>query len=361
MHNDGHTVDANVSHAIFVERLGAQNANKLDPELRKLASYVRSRIGEEGELITTKKAMNALIKDIRARFGSTYGDWVTETFRSIDGLAAYERDFQADILQADVTSKVSKPTQAATVAAVYAVPMMIGANGAAVSVRALVGNFSKTQTDIVTDLIVAGQSQGRSVSTIIASITGTKKNGFSDGVMIGTKRSATTISKTAYNHTSTQAKQAVYDDNEKAVIGYKIVAVLDGKTSQICRGLDGTEVKFKDSFQPHPPFHRHCRTTEAPLLNPSLARISTEARSNDMPKGSEFQSTASQYYTRMKSQPAWYQDDVLGKTQGKIFRNAGLTPEEFRRATITKTGEPLNLKQMAEKDSRIKSYLESIK
>lgn len=354
-------LDANTSHAIYIERLGAANANKLDPELKKLASYVRSRIGEEGATLGTQAEINALVKDIKARFSKAYERWTRETFGFINELAGYEAGFQSNIIEASTDGyTVKEPSAEKARGKVYKTAMMIGSGGAAVSMNALIGNFTKAQADSVADIIRSG-SDGRPTSDIIGAITGTKKNGYSDGLMARTKRAATTISKTAANHTSEQAKQVVYGDNDEAVIGYKIIAVLDGKTSQTCRGLDGKEVKKTDSYQPHPPFHRNCRTTEGPLLNPELAAISTEARSNSMPKGTEFQSTASQYYTRMKTQPAWYQDDVLGRTQGKIFRNAGLTPEEFRKATITRTGEPLNLKQMAEKDGRIKAYLESIK
>ena len=358
---DNPILDANTSHAIYIERLGAANANKLDPELKKLASYVRSRIGEEGATLGTQAEINALVKDIKAKFSKACERWTRDSFGFIDELAEYESGFQSGIIDSSTDNyKPKEPPAEKVKRKVYNTAMMIGTGGAAVSVNALLGNFTKTQINAAIDIIRSG-TDGRPTSDIIGAITGTKKNGYSDGLMARTKRSATTISKTAANHTSEQAKQVVYKDNDKAVIGYKIIAVLDGKTSQTCRGLDGTEVRFNDSYQPHPPFHRNCRTTEGPLLNPELAAISTEARSNDMPKGSEFQSTASQYYTRMKTQPAWYQDDVLGKTQGKIFRNAGLTPEEFRKATITRTGEPLNLKQMAEKDDRIKVYLASLK
>jgi SPP1 gp7 family putative phage head morphogenesis protein len=358
---DNPILDANTSHAIYIERLGAANANKLDPELKKLASYVRSRIGEEGATLGSQKDINALVRDVKAKFAKAYERWTRETFDFVDELAGYEAGFQSNIIEASTDGyQVKEPNAEKARRKVFNTAMMIGTGGAAVSVNALLGNFTKTQSDAVGDIIRSG-SDGRPTTDVIAAITGTKKNGYSDGLMARAKRSATTISKTAANHTSEQAKQVVYKDNDKAVIGYKIIAVLDGKTSQTCRGLDGTEVRFNDSYQPHPPFHRNCRTTEGPLLNPELAAISTEARSNDMPKGSEFQSTASQYYTRMKTQPAWYQDDVLGKTQGKIFRNAGLTPEEFRKVTITRTGEPLNLKQMAQKDGRIKAYLASLK
>jgi len=63
------------------------------------------------------------------------------------------------------------------------------------------------------------------------------------------------------------------------------------------------------------------------------------------------------YYEFLKSQPAAFQDAALGVTRGKIFRNAGMTQEEFRAASVDGFGNPLTLKQMAEMDDRVAEYL----
>ena len=63
------------------------------------------------------------------------------------------------------------------------------------------------------------------------------------------------------------------------------------------------------------------------------------------------------YYDWLKSQPAAFQDDVLGKTKGAIFRNAGLSTEQFKAATVDRYGNPLTIEQMAEKDELIAQYL----
>ena len=63
------------------------------------------------------------------------------------------------------------------------------------------------------------------------------------------------------------------------------------------------------------------------------------------------------YYDWLKSQPAAFQDDVLGNTKGAIFRNAGLSTDQFKAATVDRYGNPLTLGQMAEKDELIAQYL----
>ena len=55
------------------------------------------------------------------------------------------------------------------------------------------------------------------------------------------------------------------------------------------------------------------------------------------------------------------QDDALGKTKGKIFRNAGLTPEEFKQATVDQFYRELTLDEMAAKNKKIAAYLKKLK
>ncbi|MNL63156.1 hypothetical protein D3C87_1872540 [compost metagenome] len=50
----------------------------------------------------------------------------------------------------------------------------------------------------------------------------------------------------------------------------------------------------------------------------------------------------------------------MGTTRGKIFRNSGMTPDEFRAASVDGFGRPLTLKEMAEMDNKVADYLAKI-
>ena len=353
------SVDASARHAVFVERLAATNANTLDPELRGLAAFIRSRLAEEGSTIPSKKAMDSIVKDAQNQYMAVYSKWEKQTDGFLKDLSKYETGFQTDILDAETTDDFTpvKPKNKTSESNAKNQPLMIAANGGAVALSSLVGNFAKNETAKVTGLIKTGYYQGRSTSEISASIAGTKKNNFRDGIMVNAKRNATNISKTSANHISTTASDTVYKENEKAVKGYILTAVLDSATSKTCRGLDDTRVAFDDDYKPKPPFHFHCRTTTRPWLREDLDAIKLAERQTKGADGKEFEHTGKQYYSWLKQQPSWFQDDILGKTEGKIFRNAGLTPNEFKSATIKRDGTPLNISEMAEKDVRIKSYL----
>ena len=68
------------------------------------------------------------------------------------------------------------------------------------------------------------------------------------------------------------SRKKTYDKLE--VKQYKILAVLDTKTSTICRDMDGKVFDVKD-YQPGMnanPFHANCRTTTTPYFNDKFAQ-----------------------------------------------------------------------------------------
>lgn len=353
------SIDASAQHSVYVERLAATNANRLDGDLKLLAAFFRERLAREGSGIASKKAMNAIIKDVKLKYGSAYKKWQKQTDKFLSDLSNYETGYQTDILDAETTDDYTpkKPTNKSVREEVEAQPLMIGANGGAVALSSLVGGFAATNTGKVVDLVKAGFYQGRTTTEITASVVGTRKNKYKDGVMVGAKQSATKISKTSANHVSTIASDVVYKENGRAVKGYIITSVLDSSTSKTCRGLDDTRVGVDDGYQPKPPFHFGCRTTTRPWLREDLDAIKKAERETIGATGEKYEPTAKQYYSWLKQQPASFQDDILGATEGKIFRNAGLTPAEFKKATIKRDGTPLTISEMAEKDQRIKDYL----
>jgi SPP1 gp7 family putative phage head morphogenesis protein len=352
-------VDANVSHQIYVERLAKTNANTLDPKLRKLATYVRARLAEEGDRITSKAAMNRVVKDIKREFGGTYDAWINQTEGFTRDLGTYETGFQTEILEASTTDNYTakKPSDKSTREEVESTPMAIGANGGAVAVAAMLGNYSRNEVQRATALVETGFIQGQTTNQISSAIAGTRAQNFEDGVIISAKRNATAISRTVSDHVTNTAKTNVYKANEKAVQGYILTAVLDSKTTKQCKAWDDTKIRDDASYQPKPPFHVNCRTVMLAWLVDDLDAIKQTSRQTIGADGKKFESTKKQYYSWLKEQPAWFQDEALGKTEGKIFRNAGLSTSEFKKATVNRSGEPLNLKEMAAGDKRIAKYL----
>jgi intein/homing endonuclease len=125
-----------------------------------------------------------------------------------------------------------------------------------------------------------------------------------------------------------------------------------------CRHRDGIKFYWDDKTKPKPPAHFRCRSTTRPLLSPEFDFLQEgAARASSGASGGKPVAADTTYYGWLKNQPSAYQDSVLGPTKGKVFRNSGLSPEEFRQITVTDLGTPLTLKQMVERDKRVNQYM----
>lgn len=102
----------------------------------------------------------------------------------------------------------------------------------------------------------------------------------------------------------------------------------------------------------------NCRSTTAPVISSEFDFLDKGAkRAARGADGGQQVSADTTYYEFLKQQPAWFQDEALGPVRGKIFRNSGITPEEFRVISVDGFGRPLTLKEMAELDKRVADYL----
>ena len=113
--------------------------------------------------------------------------------------------------------------------------------------------------------------------------------------------------------------------------------------------------RIHDSITPH---HPNCRSAIAPVVSSEFDFLDAGAKraARGADGGMQIDANTS-YYDFLRTQPAWFQDQALGPVRGAIFRNAGMTPEEFRVASVDGFGRPLTLKEMAGTDKRVRDYL----
>ena len=71
--------------------------------------------------------------------------------------------------------------------------------------------------------------------------------------------------RTSINQVANAASQQTYEANQSVTSRYRYVATLDGRTSPICRALDGQEFDYGKG--PVPPQHFNCRSTTVPLID----------------------------------------------------------------------------------------------
>jgi hypothetical protein len=127
-----------------------------------------------------------------------------------------------------------------------------------------------------------------------------------------------------------------------------VVGELIVHNTPICQSRDG-KVYPLDSG-PRPPAHFRCRSTTAPVLK-SWKELGLKER--DIPPGTRASMDgqvpeAETYQTWLKKKSPAFQDDVLGPTRGKLFRE-GMTLDRF----VDETGHEYTLKQLRSKDAAL--------
>lgn len=334
-----------IAHAQLVNRYGAQKASELLPFILRMEEEILARLAKEGSSIRTKQRLSVLLQDTRGMISDMMGGYTAELEEELSEFIREELTFN-DKQFRNVEHITPAPDQVVTAAT--NTPMVL--SNQSVTLAQATKALQADTIQKVNSFITGGFYQGLTTQEISRNVriaTGS------------TRQNADAIVRTSVNFLSNETRQQFYSRNTDIVQGYVIVATLDSRTSDICKDLDGREVKFTDSYQPQPPFHYNCRTTTRPLLDPKYDFLqSGQTRASKGAEGGKQVPVNETYYEWLNRQPSAIQDEALGPTRGKIFRNAGLSPKEFKNAMTNRLSKPLTLKQMRRKDAKIDEYLE---
>ena len=115
---------------------------------------------------------------------------------------------------------------------------------------------------------------GQSLDEKLRLVRGSRISGGRDGVVDKTKKGAETVVRTSQQSVTMATRQALFNVNPEYVSGRQAVAVLDSRTSFLCRTRNGwawrsngqpfrgTPIRFPGT----PPWHFNCRTTLIPIF-----------------------------------------------------------------------------------------------
>ncbi len=207
------------------------------------------------------------------------------------------------------------------------------------------------------DQIRTGALFGETPLEISRRIFGTYRLKGTDGVRQVTRRGALTLAQTVSAAMSTAAMDAVYQANADIIDQELYVATLDGRTTPICRSLDGR--RFDVGEGPKPPMHPNCRSVRVPVIDgqvigsrPAVAATERQLRGLRGPERRRAvaelvgqvpaQTTYQQWLQR---QPARVQDEILGPTRGRLFRSGGLELPAF----VDETGRQYTIPELRER------------
>lgn len=212
--------------------------------------------------------------------------------------------------------------------------------------------------------VTSGVSSKTDVQAINKELFGTKAAKGADGVVNRTAKAANSVVTTSIDTVAHWHREQLLSDNSDIFEEELFVATLDARTTIGCMGYDGKRYKIGEG--PKPPLHFNCRSLRVAYFNGVLlgdrpANPTTERqlleeftqqnglkgvdKRTKLPYGTKTKyddyrrqrirelvgpiPASTNYQDWLKNQPSWFQEDVLGKTKAKLFRDGEIPLEAF--------------------------------
>lgn len=366
--------DAVIHHQIELRRYSAgvqqDVADMLEEADREVASRLRLALeatNADPEAYSVHR-LKAIAQDIAIYREATLGNVSAELTTEMVRFADLSGRAELSILSQSVPVEYTFAALAAEKAAAIVTSKPFQGN----ILSGWFSNLAQQDGERLDRAIKLGMSTGETIQQIVRRVVGTKKEGYTDGILTTTRRDANAIVRTAVTHVSASAREAVWDANADVIDAKVWLSTLDGRTSIGCMGRDhhGVSLSGKplpDGILPltppdiRPPSHFNCRSTLYALINglallgdrPSVVDTRTRAR-----REVDFQAIAKQegksiqqvrrewaeknisqvpakttYQEFLQRQSPEFQDEVLGPARGRLFREGGLTVDKFSDAS----------------------------
>lgn len=357
-------------HTVYLQRIGATQGNAVVPYLKLIEEDVQRIFNRYRDSAKTAFNQAKIQEAINEATRGHLQDYIVELKKSNREIGANEAEFATNSLDKLVLNEdfeANKPSSAQVNAIATATPIQLS-ESSYTTYNTMMSNYWRKWTDEVDSLVQNGFVSGQTINEIADNVfkqMRLEKSATSKNVLNRAHRSAKSVAITGTNHYANQARVAFVDQNDDILKGYRLIAVVDSRTSQKCRALDQ---KFIPKDSPKlstftPPLHINCRTALVYEVDEryKLDDKDTKRASSfevDGKRDSKPVSSEGIYYDKMKSLKAADQDNILGATLGKAFRKMN-NPTEFASATIDSLGNPLTIDEMKKKDNELGEILRS--
>jgi SPP1 gp7 family putative phage head morphogenesis protein len=374
--------DAMLRHQIYLLRYGGYVRNRmlavLDKTNEDILEKILSRLATNTGLNTTVewKRLNALMDSIERTRSQSWDDAQEQFKEDVVALAKQEPIFLANIVQVTLPVQIDVVMPSANLLRSIALSQPF--QGKILSEWA--SGMEATELTRIHNAIQLGMTAGEDMQTIARRVVGTANSGFQDGVLNMTRNDVESVTRTAVMHVSNHARRAWFDENSDVIDTERYVATLDSRTTPICRANDGK--LFPLGTGPQPPLHFRCRSLRIAAIDGTLAGerpakpfvesqlvgeyadangLGSITSRDKLPYGTKGDydkwargrirelvgpvPATTTYQTWLKGQSATFQDEILGKTKGKLFRDGGLQLDKF----VNRNGDELTLSQLASK------------
>lgn len=320
--------DLAIRHQVGVLRLGSATLRKLIPILNRADQDIVEKLLSRGSTLEgsfTSKRLQSLLGAVREINRDAHRELGKNLRTELRQIARYEAEFQAQLLgrSLPIAWDIVSPSAEQLNAIVNARPFQGKLLGDWLS------ELEASRARRVRDAVRLGMVEGETVSQIVQRIRGTKALQYRDGAMQISRRGAEAMVRTAVAHTTSAAREELYQANANLIANEQWVATLDTRTCPTCGGLDGQ--KFELGKGPRAPIHIGCRCLRVPVTK-SWRELGFDI--DELPPGTRASMNGQVPATEtfgswLKKQPMDAQEEVLGVDKAALFRTGDLPIEKF--------------------------------
>lgn len=354
---------ANIGHAVDLQQYSNAEVSKIIALLNRvdadLAIRIRDAVARMDGQSFTVNYLETVLASVRALNRQVFQQVSQQVVSDMESLIDYETAYQYQLFDNVIPAPVlsSVPVVAVTLPQVREIAFSRPFQGRLLS--EWLSDVEANRAVLVRDAIRIGMTEGQTTDQIVRRIMGIRSDGYQDGLLNRSRQDIEAVVRTAIGHVSQVARDAFYQANDDLMAGVKWLSTLDGRTSEGCRIRDGLTYT-NDTHRPvghSVPWlggpgrlHWQCRSTSTPIIKSwqELGLTADEIGEGTRSSMNGYVPESTTYGEWLKGQSAERQNQVLGETRGRLFRNGGLTLDRF----YNDKGRYLTLDELKERDAR---------
>lgn len=248
-------IEVSTRHQIFLEGNKTRISNTFASYLVSISKKIEKQLASKDLTEFNKSRLEKLLKSVNDDILDDYQKYYKVWKEQIIDLSEYEAGFEVRTLEQVIdTKEFTLPSKSQLTQAVMNTPLssIQGITGTE-SLKTFYDGWSKKTIDSTTKIIRDGFYIGKTTPQIVREIKGTRGAKFKDGQLARGNKELSILTRTAVQHAAVQSREEVWRNNSDIVKEVEWVSTLDGRTSAICRSLDGQ--KFPIDSGPRPPAH----------------------------------------------------------------------------------------------------------
>ncbi|MEH6565569.1 MAG: hypothetical protein V7756_09630 [Halopseudomonas sp.] len=353
---------AEISHQVDLQQLSNAEVrkviallNRTDAELASRLSAAIDRMDGQTYTVAYMERLLASVRELSAQAFAAVSQALTADLLA---LGEYEQAYQLQLFENTVPAPALAvaPLTGVTLLQVRQIAYSRPFQGKLLS--EWLDGIEESRAARIRDAIRVGMNSGQTTDQIVRGIMGIRSEGYADGLLNRTRNDIESMVRTAISHVAQGTRDQFYAANDDLMAGLKWLSTLDTRTSEECRIRD--TLSYTSDYKPvghSVPWlagpgrlHYGCRSTSTPIITTwqELGLTPEEIGEADRASMDGQVPESMSYGDWLKNQSAARQDEVLGPTRGKLFREGGLSMDKF----YNDKGRYLDLDELKDRDAR---------